>query len=175
MGLIVQKFGGTSVADTAKIRNIVSFAEQELARNNQLVIIVSAMAGVTNHLITLCNEVSSLTNNAKLQEYDAALSSGEIVSAALLALALQEKNIKARSFAAWQLPLQTNNKSSGASVQKFVTAGIKECLNAGIIPVIAGFQGVSVDSRVTTLGRGGSDITAVLTAAALKAFSAVAQ
>jgi aspartate kinase len=167
--LIVQKFGGTSVADTEKIKNIVSFAERELAFNNQLVIVVSAMAGVTNHLITLCNEVSTLASCAKLQEYDTALATGEIVSAALVALTLQEKNISARSFAAWQVPLVTNNDAGQASVLDFDPTQIRECLNSGIIPVIAGFQGVGANGRITTLGRGGSDITAVLTAARLGA------
>ena len=169
MRLIIQKFGGTSIADTTKIKTIVSVIEKELAQKSQLVIVVSAMAGVTNQLIKLCNEVSTLTDSSKLQEYDAALSSGEIVSAALLALALQEKNIKARSFAAWQLPLQTNDNASQASVQHFDVACIKECLEFNVIPIIAGFQGVSPGNRITTLGRGGSDITAVHAAAVLKA------
>jgi len=169
MGLIVQKFGGTSVADTDKIKNIVSFAERELAFNNQLIIVVSAMAGVTNHLITLCNEVSNLASCVKLQEYDAALATGEIVSAALVALALSEKNIRARSFAAWQVPLVTNNDAGQASVLDFDPTQIRECLNSGVIPVIAGFQGVNANDRITTLGRGGSDITAVLAAARLGA------
>lgn len=169
MELIVQKFGGTSVADTGKIKNIVSFAERELALNNQLVIVVSAMAGVTNHLITLCNEVSNLAGCAKLKEYDAALATGENVSAALVALALVEKNIRARSFAAWQVPLVTNNDPGQASVLDFDPTQIRECLNSGVIPVIAGFQGVNANDRITTLGRGGSDITAVLAAASLSA------
>lgn len=91
MGLVVQKFSDTYVADTTEIRNIFSLIQGELARNNEMTVIVSAMAGVTNHLIILCNEVSRLDKNSKLQEYDAALSSGEIVTATLLALSSQEK------------------------------------------------------------------------------------
>ncbi|XVN42069.1 MAG: aspartate kinase [Candidatus Rickettsia vulgarisii] len=169
MSIIVQKFGGTSVANTTRIKDILPIIKSEKQNGNKLIIIVSAMAGVTNHLVTLCNEVSSLKTNSKLAEYDTALCSGEMVTASLLALSLQEKNIPARSVLAWQLPIITNDHYSKAVVENCSTDLITECLNNNIIPIIAGFQGITNNNRLTTLGRGGSDTTAALVAAAIKA------
>lgn len=169
MGLIIQKFGGTSVANIDNIQNAVSLVQQELAKKNQVIVVVSAMAGVTNQLVTLCNEISNLDSQSKLSEYDVALSSGEIVTAALFALILQARNIKARSIAAWQLPIITDNNFSKALVQFVDTQLLQECLAAEVVPVITGFQGISIEGKITTLGRGGSDTTAALVAAATKA------
>jgi aspartate kinase len=169
MGLIVQKFGGTSVAGTARIIDIAKIVAKEIKSNNQVIVVVSAMAGVTNQLITLCREVSSLNSNMNLTEYDAALCSGEMVTSALLALNLQEIGIKSRSIFAWQLPILTNTSYTKAFVEMFDTKLLKECLDEGITPVIAGFQGITSDNRLSTLGRGGSDTTAALVAASMKA------
>ncbi|ABV75372.1 aspartate kinase [Rickettsia akari str. Hartford] len=169
MALIIQKFGGTSVANIDRIKQIVSIIKAAIAKNNQVIVVVSAMAGVTNQLVTLCNEVSSLNSISQFAEYDVALSSGEIVTASLLALALQEKDIKARSFLAWQLPILTNNNHSKSVVESVTTDLLKKCLQLNIVPIIAGFQGINKSNRLTTLGRGGSDTTAALIAAAMKA------
>ncbi|MCC8377629.1 MAG: aspartate kinase [Rickettsia endosymbiont of Graphium doson] len=169
MALIIQKFGGTSVATIDRIKKIIPIIKAEIAKNNQVIIVVSAMAGVTNQLVTLCNEVSSLNKSSQLAEYDVALSSGEIVTASLLALALQEENINARSFLAWQLPILTDDNHSKALVESVDTNLLNECLRQNIIPIIAGFQGINKHNRLATLGRGGSDATAALIAAAMKA------
>ncbi|HJD67101.1 MAG TPA: aspartate kinase [Rickettsia endosymbiont of Bembidion lapponicum] len=169
MALIIQKFGGTSVATIDRIKKIIPIIKVEIAKNNQVIIVVSAMAGVTNQLVTLCNEVSSLNKSSQLAEYDVALSSGEIVTASLLALALQEENINARSFLAWQLPILTDDNHSKALVESVDTNLLNECLQQNIIPIIAGFQGINKHNRLATLGRGGSDTTAALIAAAMKA------
>ncbi|QCS24745.1 aspartate kinase [Rickettsia parkeri] len=169
MALIIQKFGGTSVANIDRIKKIVPIIKTEIAKNNQVIVVVSAMAGVTNQLVTLCNEVSSLNNTSQFAEYDVALSSGEIVTASLLALALQEEDIKARSFLAWQLPMLTDNNHSKALVESITTDLLEKYLQLNTIPIIAGFQGINKSNRLTTLGRGGSDTTAALIAAAMKA------
>lgn len=169
MALIIQKFGGTSVANINRIKKIVPIVKAEIAKNNQVIVVVSAMAGVTNQLITLCNEVSSLNQTSQFAEYDAALSSGEIVTASLLALALQEEDIKARSFLAWQLPILTDNNHSKALVESISTGLLEKYLQLNTIPIIAGFQGINKFNRLSTLGRGGSDTTAALIAAAMKA------
>ncbi|MFV9936297.1 MAG: aspartate kinase [Rickettsia endosymbiont of Haemaphysalis japonica] len=169
MALIIQKFGGTSVANIDRIKNIVPIIKTEIAKNNQVIVVVSAMAGVTNQLVTLCNEVSSLNNMSQFAEYDVALSSGEIVTASLLALALQEEDIKARSCLAWQLPMLTDNNHSKALVESITTDLLEKYLQLNTVPIIAGFQGINKSNRLTTLGRGGSDTTAALIAAAMKA------
>ncbi|MFV9843514.1 MAG: aspartate kinase [Rickettsia conorii subsp. raoultii] len=169
MALIIQKFGGTSVANIDRIKKIVPIIKTEIAKNNQVIVVVSAMAGVTNQLVTLCNEVSSLNNISQFAEYDVALSSGEIVTASLLALALQEEDIKAQSFLAWQLPMLTDNNHSKALVESITTDLLEKYLQLNTVPIIAGFQGINKSNRLTTLGRGGSDTTAALIAAAMKA------
>ncbi|MCC8417169.1 MAG: aspartate kinase [Rickettsia endosymbiont of Bryobia graminum] len=169
MSIIVQKFGGTSVANTTRIKDILPIIKLEKQYGNKLIIVVSAMAGVTNHLVTLCNEVSSLKTNSALAEYDTALCSGEMVTASLLALSLHEENIPARSVLAWQLPIITNDNFSKAIVENCSIDLIIKCLDNNIIPIIAGFQGITINNRLTTLGRGGSDTTAALIAAAIKA------
>ncbi|HJD63838.1 MAG TPA: aspartate kinase [Rickettsia endosymbiont of Sericostoma sp.] len=169
MSIIVQKFGGTSVANIARIKEIIPIIKWEKQHGNQLVIVVSAMAGVTNQLVTLCNEVSSLKTSSQLAEYDAALCSGEMVTASLLALELQQQGIDARSVLAWQLPILTNDNYSKALVEQISTSLLTECIKQDIIPVVAGFQGISNNNRLATLGRGGSDTTASLIAAAMQA------
>ncbi|WP_425362947.1 aspartate kinase [Candidatus Tisiphia endosymbiont of Hybos culiciformis] len=169
MSIIVQKFGGTSIANIARIKEIIPIIKLEKQHGNQVIIVVSAMAGVTNQLVTLCNEVSSLKTNSELAEYDTALCSGEMVTASLLALELQQQGIDARSVLAWQLPILTNDNYSKALVEQISTNLLTECLKQNIIPIIAGFQGISNNNRLATLGRGGSDTTASLIAAAMQA------
>lgn len=169
MALIVQKFGGTSVADTKRIKEVTRIIKSEIELGNQVIVVVSAMAGVTNHLINLCKEVSKLHTEDNMAEYDLALCSGEMVTTALVTLSLQENGLKSRSILGWQLPILTCSHYGKALVDKIDTNLLVVCLNQNIIPVIAGFQGVTEDNRCTTLGRGGSDTTAAIISAAVRA------
>lgn len=169
MSIIVQKFGGTSVADVIKIQNIVDKVIAARANGDKIVVVVSAMAGVTNQLANYCASISDLNLQSNLVEYDVALSSGEIVTAALLSLALQQRGIKAHSVLSWQLPIRTDNSFSKALINDIDTKLLHCYINDGIVPIIAGFQGVTENNQLTTLGRGGSDTTAVAIAASLKA------
>lgn len=170
MNIIVQKFGGACVADTAKIANLVTKVQREIDASNKVIVVVSAMAGITKKLISFCYNLNSeLYIPETLAEYDSALSSGEIMTASLFALALQQKSIKSRSLHSWQIPIKTNNYHSKAIIIDINTNLIHDMLLQGIVPVISGFQGITNHNRITTLGRGGSDITAVAIAAALQA------
>jgi aspartate kinase len=169
MGIIVQKFGGTSVGSIERIKNVASLVETEIAANNRVVVIVSAMAGATNALVAQCAQISRLDKDAHLREYDAALASGEIITSALLALQLQTIGLKARSLQGWQIPFKTDEMHSNAQVTAIDTKLLLQLLDDGIIPVITGFQGVTTTGDVTTLGKGGSDTSAALIAAALNA------
>ena len=169
MGIIVQKFGGTSVADLTRIENVAKLVKAELESGNQVIAVVSAMAGATNSLITQCAELSRLDELNSLQEYDAAIASGEIVTSALLALQLQSIGIKARSLQGWQVPIETNRAHVNAQIVNINPQKLSELLRQGITPVITGFQGVSIDGDITTLGKGGSDTTAAIIAASLNA------
>lgn len=166
MGLIVLKFGGTSVATVPAIENVADKVAGEMARGHQIAVIVSAMAGVTNQLVAYCNDISKIHD---AREYDAVVASGEQVTSGLLALALHKRGVAARSFQGWQIPLLTNDTHGKARIRSIDTERLKKHLSAGEVAVIAGFQGVSDDARITTLGRGGSDTSAVAVAAALKA------
>lgn len=169
MSIIVQKFGGTSVGDLERIKNVALNILKKRENNSSVVIVVSAMSGVTNQLINYCNGLSNLSHSYQLQEYDVALSSGELVSSALLALALQQDGAKAISLQSWQIPILTNDNASSALISSIDTTLILKYISEGIIPVISGFQGVDTNNRITTLGRGGSDTTAAALAAALAA------
>lgn len=169
MSIIVQKFGGTSVADIKKIQNIVDIIISSQKSGDKIVVIVSAMAGVTNQLSNYCMSITSLDNNNKLGEYDVALTSGEIVTSALLALALQEKGIKAKSMLAWQIPIITDDQFSKSLVIDIKNNKLIDYINDDVIPIIAGFQGVTEHGNLTTLGRGGSDTTACAVAASIEA------
>ena len=169
MQILVQKFGGTSVASTSKIMNAASKVAQSLAEGYKPIVVVSAMAGVTNQLISYCSEMSKLHKADNLVEYDAAISNGENISAALMALALQTLGVKSRSFQGWQIPIKTNNNFSKSLINEINPALLIESLEKNIIPVITGFQGIGPSEQITTLGRGGSDITAVAIAASTKA------
>lgn len=169
MALIVQKFGGTSVADIDRIRNAARKVKKELDLGNQVAVVVSAMAGVTNQLVKYVEELSPLSSEAAWSEYDHVVSSGEQVTSGLLALCLQEMDIPARSFAGWQIPLQTDHAHGKARINAIDPTGLRSVLSKGMVAVVAGFQGISPDGRLATLGRGGSDTSAVALAAALKA------
>ncbi|CCZ22008.1 aspartokinase [Acetobacter sp. CAG:977] len=166
MVCIVQKFGGTSVADTARIRNVALKVKSEYDAGNKVAVVVSAMAGVTNQLVDYCREICE---NYSPEEYDVVVSTGEQVTIGLLALALQALGIPARSWTGWQIPLVTNGDFSKARIQRVEVDALKSAMDKGIVPVVAGFQGVTEDGRITTLGRGGSDTSAVALAAALGA------
>jgi aspartate kinase len=166
MALIVQKFGGTSVADVARIRNAARLVKREVDAGNQVAVVVSAMAGATNQLVAWTSEVSPMHD---AREYDAVVASGEQVTSGLVALAIQEAGIAARSWQGWQLPIRTDGAHGKARILEIDTRLMRERLAAGQLPVIAGFQGLGPDNRVTTLGRGGSDTSAVAIAAALGA------
>ena len=168
MALIVQKFGGTSVANIERIRNVATKVKKELDLGNQVAVVVSAMSGVTNQLVGYVQELSPLNSQAAWAEYDQVVSSGEQVTSGLLALALQEMGIKARSFSGWQVPLETDDAFGKARIAQIVPDAVQKVLKQGMVAVIAGFQGIH-NGRVTTLGRGGSDTSAVALAAALKA------
>lgn len=166
MARLVLKFGGTSVANIERIRNVASRVKREVAAGHQVAVVVSAMSGVTNQLVAWVNEVAKFYDP---KEYDAVVATGEQVTSGLTALALQEIGVKARSWQGWQIPLHTDATHSKARIGPIETADMVRDMERGIVAVVAGFQGVSDDNRVTTLGRGGSDTSAVALAAALKA------
>ena len=166
MGLVVQKFGGTSVGDTDRIKNVAQKVKSEIDAGNRVVVVVSAMAGVTNQLVRYCQEISP---DYSPQEYDVVVSTGEQVTIGLLAMALQAIGVPARSWTGWQVPVLTDSAASKARINKIDVEGLNECLARGMVPVVAGFQGIDGDGRITTLGRGGSDTSAVALAAVLHA------
>jgi len=166
MGIVVQKFGGSSVADADKIRNVARAVIKEKKAGNQVVVVVSAMGKTTDHLMKLASEISSSPNK---RELDMLLTTGEQISIAMLSMALQEEGHKAISMNASQIGIITENIHTKARILDVKTEKLKEKLDAGYIVVAAGFQGVTPDGEITTLGRGGSDTSAVAIAAALKA------
>src|SRR5437773_6464032 len=165
MGLLVQKFGGSSVADAEKIANVARRVA-ESAPGNQMVVVVSAMGKTTDGLLALARQISSAP---ELREMDMLLSTGEQVTIALLAIALQARGLKARSFTGPQVGLRTDRAHTQARITQIDADRVRRALDAGEIAVVAGFQGLSDQDEITTLGRGGSDLTAVALAAALKA------
>jgi aspartate kinase len=166
MARIVMKFGGTSVGDIARIKNVANRVKAEVDRGNQVAVVVSAMSGVTNQLVAYCTEMATLHD---AREYDAVVATGEQVTSGLLAIGLQELGVQARSWAGWQIPIQTDDAHGKARIEDIKGEEIIKRMEQGHVAVIAGFQGIGPDNRVTTLGRGGSDTTAVALAAALKA------
>jgi aspartate kinase len=166
MTRIVQKFGGTSVADIARIKNAALKVKREVDAGNQVVVVVSAMAGTTNQLVDWTRAMGSLHDT---REYDAVVASGEQVTAGLMALALQDIGIDARSWLGWQIPIRTDGLHGKARIEAIETGEIARRLGEDEVAVVAGFQGVGPGERITTLGRGGSDTSAVALAAELKA------
>ena len=167
MPVLVMKFGGTSVATLDRIRRAAKRVGVEVAKGYDVIVIVSAMSGKTNELVGWVNETSPLYD---AREYDAIVSSGENVTAGLMALTLQEMDVPARSWQGWQVPVQTTSAHSAARIEDIPPENINAKFAEGMrVAVVAGFQGVSQEGRITTLGRGGSDTTAVAFAAAFEA------
>ncbi len=166
MARLVLKFGGTSVANIERIRNVAQRVKRVVEEGNQVAVVVSAMSGVTNQLVAWVNEVSKFYDE---KEYDSVVATGEQVTSGLTALALQELGVKARSWQGWQIPLRTDATYSKARIEGIDTTEMIAAMEKGVVAVVAGFQGISADNRITTLGRGGSDTSAVALAAALKA------
>jgi len=160
------KFGGTSVADVARIRNVARHVRREVQAGHQVAVVVSAMAGQTDQLVGLVREAASRHDP---REYDSVVASGEQVSSGLLAIVLQDMGIAARSWLGWQVPVRTNEAHGAARILDIESDGLRESLDRGEVAVVAGFQGIAEDGRIATLGRGGSDTSAVAVAAALKA------
>jgi aspartate kinase len=166
MARIVMKFGGTSVADLDRIRNVAARVKREVDAGHEVAVVVSAMAGVTNQLVKWCQELSALHD---AREYDTVVATGEQVTIGLTAIALQAIGVDARSWQGWQVPILTDGAHGKARVDRIEGAELIRRMQMGQVPVVAGFQGIGPDNRVTTLGRGGSDLSAVALAAAVKA------
>ncbi len=173
MAKIVMKFGGTSVADIERIRNVAKLVKREVDRGNQIAVVVSAMAGETNKLVAWVRDAATTPqSNGALydaREYDSIVASGEQVTAGLLAICLQAIGVDARSFMGWQVPIKTSAIHGSARIVDIVPDEMNALLAKGQVAVLAGFQGIAPENRVSTLGRGGSDTSAVALAAALKA------
>ena len=166
MTRIVMKFGGTSVADLDRIRTVAGRVKREVDAGHEVAVVVSAMAGVTNGLVRWCQELSPLHD---AREYDTVVSTGEQVTSGLLAIALQAVGVEARSWQGWQVPVRTDGAHGKARVEAIEGEELVRRMGVGQVPVMAGFQGIGPLGRVTTLGRGGSDLSAVALAAAVRA------
>ncbi len=166
MARIVQKFGGTSVGDLDRIRNVAQKVKAEVDAGNEVAVVVSAMSGTTNQLVQWAKDIGPLHD---AREYDTIVATGEQVTVGLLAIALQNIGIDARSWLGWQVPIKTDSTHSSARIAEIEADEIANRLSQGQVAVVAGFQGISEEGRITTLGRGGSDTSAVALAAALNA------
>ncbi len=166
MARIVMKFGGTSVADLDRIRSVAGRVQAEVEAGNEVVVAVSAMVGVTNQLADYADQAAGIYD---LHEYDVVVSSGEQVSAGILAIVLQDRGVPARSWLGWQIPIRTDDSHGSARIEDIDVDEILRRLGEGQVAVVAGFQGVDGQGRITTLGRGGTDTSAVALAAALGA------
>ncbi len=160
------KFGGTSVADLERICNVAARVKREVDAGHRVAVVVSAMAGVTNQLVGWCQALSPLFD---AREYDTVVATGEQVTTGLLAIALHEAGVEARSWQGWQIPIRTDNAHGKARISGIEAAELIRRMEAGQVPVVPGFQGLAPTGRITTLGRGGSDLSAVALAAALQA------
>ena len=166
MALIVQKYGGTSVGNIERIKNVARRVARTYNEGNQVVVVLSAMSGETNRLVGLCNEASEFPIG---REYDVVISTGEQVTIGLLSIVLKEMGHKAKSFMGHQVPVVTDSQFGSARIESIDPKRMRDELDRGVIVVVAGFQGIDPEGNITTLGRGGSDTTAVALAAALKA------
>ncbi len=166
MARIVMKFGGTSVGDVDRIKNVAKRVKREVDAGNQVAVVVSAMSGVTNQLVDWCRQMAPLHDQ---REYDAVVATGEQVTTGLLAIGLQELGLDARSWTGWQVPIRTDGVHGKARITEIDAPRMIECMAKGQVAVVAGFQGIGPEERVSTLGRGGSDTSAVALAAAVKA------
>ncbi|MSP50512.1 MAG: aspartate kinase [Alphaproteobacteria bacterium] len=166
MARIVMKFGGTSLADVERIKNVAKRVKREVEDGHEVAVVVSAMSGTTNQLVNWVNAISPLHD---AREYDTVVATGEQVTVGLLALALQDLGVNARSWQGWQIPVKTDQVHGKARIQEVDCSELIRRFAEKQVAVVAGFQGIAPDGRVTTLGRGGSDTSAVALAAALKA------
>ena len=166
MALVVQKYGGTSMGSVERIRNVARRVARTYDEGNEMIVVVSAMSGETNKLVALCNEMCEFPSE---REYDVMVATGEQVSIALLAMCLQSMGYKAKSYMGFQVPIITDSAFSKARIEEIDGTRIREDLKNGTIVVVAGFQGIDREGNLTTLGRGGSDTSAVAVAAGLKA------
>lgn len=166
MARIVQKFGGTSVGDLDRIRNVAKRVKMEVDAGHEVAVVVSAMSGTTNQLVQWASEIGPMHD---AREYDTIVATGEQVTVGLLSIALQNIGIDARSWLGWQIPIRTDNLHGSARIDEIDSLQMRERLAQGQVAVVAGFQGIGPDGRITTLGRGGSDTSAVALAAALDA------
>ncbi len=171
MARIVMKFGGTSVADLDRIRHVAALVAGEVQAGNEVAVVVSAMSGETNRLVGYVDELEADSDLGGQidDEYDAIVASGEQVTSGLLSIALRRLGVPARSWQGWQIPLQTDNAHAVARIKNIETTAFNQSLKDGAVGVVAGFQGISPEGRVSTLGRGGSDTSAVALAVALGA------
>lgn len=166
MARIVQKFGGTSVGDIERIRNVATKVKREVDAGHEVAVVLSAMAGTTDQLVSWTREASAAPDP---REYDVVVSTGEQVTIGLLAIILQDRGVPARSWTSWQLPIKTDDAHTKARIEGIDTMAVEADIKAGRVAIFPGFQGVSPEGRLTTLGRGGSDTSAVALAAALHA------
>ena len=166
MARLVMKFGGTSVADIDRIRNVAQHVKREVDAGHEVAVVVSAMAGTTNQLVAWARETAPLHD---AREYDAIVATGEQVTVGLLSIELQRIGVSARSWLGWQIPIRTDNAHGAARIQEIDGTVLIERLSRKEVAVVAGFQGLAPDNRITTLGRGGSDTSAVAIAAAIHA------
>ena len=171
MARLVMKFGGTSVGSIERIHNVARIVASEVASGHEVAVVVSAMSGETDRLVSLVRDIRQGANAADFDqtEYDAVVATGEQVSSGLLAMALKARGVKARSWTGWQIPIRTSDVHGSARIQKIDDSVIGPSMAAGEVAVVTGFQGIGPDNRVTTMGRGGSDTSAVALAAAVNA------
>lgn len=166
MARLVMKFGGTSVGSVDRMKNVAAKVKREVDAGNQVAVVVSAMSGETNRLVDLCKQVDPVHDQ---REYDTVVAAGEQVTTGLVSMALQSAGVKARSWQGWQVPIRTDDMHGKARISEIDGTAMLKDMAAGIVPVVAGFQGVGPGDRIATLGRGGSDTSAVALAAALQA------
>ena len=166
MARLVLKFGGTSVADLDRIRSVSSRIKREVEAGHQVAVIVSAMSGTTNQMVAWVNDLDPLHDE---REYDTVVAAGEQITAGLTAIALQKLGVKARSWLGWQVPIRTDGTHGKARIESIDVDALRASMAEGVVAVVAGFQGVGPNGRISTLGRGGSDTSAVALAAALQA------
>ena len=166
MKIVVLKFGGTSVGNIDRIKKVSDIIINYIKKKYKVIVVSSAMSGATNDLV---NKSKSISNNFSKEEYDVLVSSGEQVACALIAGRLIDKGYKSRSWMGWQIPIVTNNKHKYSKINKVYTSGINKYLKSGGIPIVTGFQGISGEGRITTIGRGGSDSSAIMLAKFFKA------
>jgi len=166
MARLVMKFGGTSVGSVDRMKNVAAKVKREVEAGNQVAVVVSAMSGETNRLVDLCKQVDPVHDQ---REYDTVVAAGEQVTTGLVSMALQSVGVKARSWQGWQVPIRTDDMHGKARISEIDGTAMLKDMAAGIVPVVAGFQGVGPGDRIATLGRGGSDTSAVALAAALQA------